>query len=124
VGSRNFASIAAQNGTQTITGSPVITLTGGASGGVDNEANSANIQSNVGLQSITAGTTSLTAGAGGIVNFATITAPSQTLTVHGSLALTGGGSAPATTGAGARIGGLGGSIATPTQVTLTVDNDI
>ena len=124
-GSRNFAQIVALNGSQTISGSPTITLTGGPSGGVDGEGNFALIQANAGAQSITAGNLTLQAGAGGINNFASIISPTQTITVHGDLSLTGGGSAAGTNmGGGARIGGPGGASPGPTNLNLTVDGNV
>ena len=125
VGSNNNAGIRAANGTQTISGSPDIALTGGASGGVDNEGNFAMIFANSAGQTITAGNVSLTAGAGGVNNFAAIIAPTQTITVHGDLGLTGGGSAAGVnTGGGARIGGPGAASPGPTNLTLAVDGNV
>jgi hypothetical protein len=90
--------------------------------------NFAQIVSTGGAQSInTAGDLALIAGAAGINNFATISAATQNVTVHGNLSLTGGGSSPSadgTTGGGARIGGLGGASATATNLNLTVDGNV
>jgi hypothetical protein len=49
-----------------------------------------------GTQAITATGMSLQGGAGGQENFAAITAPTQTVTVHGNLSLVGGASATGT----------------------------
>ncbi len=152
-GSRAFAMITSQNGSQTITGSPTITLTGGASGGIDDEGNfaqifakaaqsitagtislrggaagydnNAGIYTDTGLQTITAGNVTLVAGAGGNENSAFIQGPSQNITVRGNLSLTGGGSINGSdSGGGAGLGGRGGTSATSTNLALTVDGDL
>jgi len=121
VGSRNGAFIQARNGTQTITGSPSITITGGASGGLDLESNNAGIFANSGLQTITSGNLTISAGAGGITNAGFMQAPSQVINVNGNLVLNGGGSTSgAVNGAGAGLGGRGGALATATNLLLTV----
>ncbi len=97
-GSRNFAEIflcssqgpCAPNGTQTITGAPSITLTGGASGGISGEGNLAGIFGYTGLQSITAGPVLLTGGANGTSNYAQIYNPGGQTIVAPSITLTGG----------------------------------
>src|SRR4029079_19733850 len=108
-----------------------ISMLGGAGGGTDagtgsSFGNFANIQATgTGMQSITATGLSLQAGASGQENFAVITAPTQQVTVHGNLSLTGGGSIAGTLrGGGARSGGLGGSAPAPTNLTLTVDGGV
>ncbi|TAK46426.1 MAG: filamentous hemagglutinin N-terminal domain-containing protein [Betaproteobacteria bacterium] len=126
-GSNNYAIIRAPSGTQTISGEPDITVTGGASGGVDGEGNFAMIQANLGAQDIAANNLTLAAGAAGINNFAVIQAPTQGISVLGNLVITGGGSAASadgTTGGGARIGGLGGTGATATDLVLSVDGNV
>ncbi len=126
-GSNNYAIIRAPSGSQTISGAPNITLTGGSSGGVDNEGNYTLILANVGTQLIDANNLTLIAGAGGINNFAVIQAPQQSIDVLGNLSITGGGaaaSADGTTGGGARIGGLGGSGATATDLILAVGGNV
>ncbi len=123
--SNNFARIHAFNGTQSITGSPNITVLGGASGGADLSGNFADILSNIAMQTIVAGNISLIAGAGGDENFAGIRSPVQRITAHGNMALTGGGASPSsdgTSGGGARVGGV--FTITPTDLTLAVDGDL
>jgi len=124
VGSRNGAVIQARNGTQTITGSPTITITGGASGGLDLESNNAGIFANSGLQTITSGNLTISAGAGGFTNAGFMQAPSQIINVNGNLVLSGGGSTTgAVNGSGAGLGGRGGASATATNLSLTVTGD-
>lgn len=125
--SLDFASIDAVNGNQNILGSPNIAVTGGASGGADLNGNFAIIIANsaTATQTIVSSAMALQAGAGGTNNFAALTAPVQNITVHGNLAMTGGGSATSldgTTGGGTRIGANGG--APGSAVTLAVDNNI
>ncbi|HSG99361.1 MAG TPA: hypothetical protein VLB27_04885, partial [candidate division Zixibacteria bacterium] len=72
VGSRNYAVIYAQSGTQTITGSPSISLTGGSSGGITGEGNYTHIWSDVGTQTITASGITLKGGTSGTENRAQI----------------------------------------------------
>jgi filamentous hemagglutinin family protein len=117
---QNFASPGL---TQTITvddgGS--LSLQGGSSG----TGNFAQVRAAGGLQTITAGDTTITAGLGGVTNFAAILAPTQVITVHGDLTLTGGGSAASgAIGGGARIGGFGGASPSPTNLILIVDGDV
>jgi filamentous hemagglutinin family protein len=109
VGSLNYAGFASRVGTQTIRGTalanaPTILLTGGASGGVAGEDNGAGFNS-VGLQTISAGATSLQGGAGGVGNSAYITAPVQSLAFNGNLSLAGSNNGDANSGS--RIGGRG-----------------
>jgi hypothetical protein len=59
--SSNFAQILANAGTQTITGSPTIDVTGGSAGGIDTAGNYAQIRASAGLQTITAGNTTIQA---------------------------------------------------------------
>jgi len=85
VGSRNFAQIFAENtGSQTITGSPTITLIGGESGGITGEGNAANIATRNGSQNITASWILLMGGSG-TENYARIdqggSTGTQTITV-------------------------------------------
>ncbi|MGZ9067794.1 MAG: hypothetical protein ACXW2I_20955, partial [Burkholderiales bacterium] len=77
VGAANEATIVS-DGTQTITGSPDLTLTGGASGGQRGSGNAATIRSSV-SQDFTLGTVQLSGGAGGIDNYASIEAPIQSI---------------------------------------------
>jgi filamentous hemagglutinin family protein len=121
LGSRNSASVRmpTTTGTQTITGAPSITLTGGASGGATDEGNSANISVDAGSQTITARAVSLTGGATGIENSATIRAPQQTIGAT-TVTLNGGGASPL---AGARIGG-GGTEPSATNLALTTSGDV
>ncbi|MGH6690304.1 MAG: beta strand repeat-containing protein, partial [Gammaproteobacteria bacterium] len=120
----NFARIRKDGtGTQTISGTPVITLTGGTGGALD-QGSFAQIRA-AGLQVITAGPTTLTAGASGFNNFAGIHSPDQDITVHGDLTLTGGGSiSGVTSSTDARIGGLGGATPSPTNLMLVVDGNV
>ncbi len=127
--SNNFARIQAVNGNQTISGAPDITLNGGASGGADLAGNFADIRANAATatQTIAAGNIALTAGATGQENFATIVAQTQVISALGDMSLTGGGSATSmdgTSGGGSRIGGLGGAAPGPTNLTLTVANNL
>ncbi len=124
-GARNFAEIRAGSGTQTISGSPSIVLTGGASGGVAGDGNYAGIYTGSLAQTITSGDMTLNAGAGGINNSAFVQAAVQNIAVHGNLALIGGGSANGPiNGGGAGIGGRGGSSPTATNLQLAVDGNI
>lgn len=76
--SLNFARIEAVNGNQSITGSPTITITGGAGGGAVSSAstggNFAQIRSRPGTQLVTATSLTIKGGAGGIENDAGIRA--------------------------------------------------
>jgi filamentous hemagglutinin family protein len=124
--SQNFARVEAVNGDQTITGSPTISLTGGASGGASLNGNFASIQaSTVGAkQTIDSSTMTLNAGAGGTNNFAFVGASLMDLAVTGNLALNGGGSASSldgTQGGGARIGSPNN---TATDLTLAVTGNL
>ena len=122
--SNNFARIHAVNGTQSITGSPNITVLGGATGGADTAGNFADIFSSLAAQTIVGRNITLVAGASGNENFAGIRAPIQDVTAHGNMTLTGGGSAPSsdgTSGGGTRVGGVTGS---PTNLRLIVDGDL
>ncbi|MGZ8201904.1 MAG: beta strand repeat-containing protein [Burkholderiales bacterium] len=102
VGAANEATIVS-DGTQTITGSPDLTLTGGASGGQRGSGNAATIRSSV-SQDFTLGTVHLSGGAGGIDNYASIEAPIQSISTQGALTLIG--SSGGSGFSGARIGGL------------------
>ncbi len=105
VGSDNAAFIQAMSGSQTIRGSiasnaPAISLTGGAFGGVAGEGNRAVIAAELGSQSITAGSISITGGTDGTENLAQIRqggvvaglAETQTVTIvgGGNVAIQGG----------------------------------
>lgn len=82
VGSRAFAEIYAKTGTQTISGAPAITLTGGASGGFAGEGNTAGIYADAAAQTISATALALSGGASGIDNRAEIASQSdQTISV-------------------------------------------
>lgn len=127
VGSNNYAIVRAAYGSQTITGAPNISLSGGANGGVDGEGNYAMILANQGLQDISAGDIALAAGAGGTNNFAVVQAPQQVIDALGNVTITGGGSAAnadGTIGGGARIGGLGGTTPTTTDLVLSVAGSV
>ncbi len=115
-GSRAYAQIYAENGSQTVNAAGALVLTGGSGGGAADEGNLARILASAGLQTINAGATTLLGGAAGTENTATIQAPAQQVTIGGNLALTGGGS---TTG-GARIGGTTGN----TQLALDVAGNV
>ncbi|MDP1537336.1 MAG: filamentous hemagglutinin N-terminal domain-containing protein [Burkholderiales bacterium] len=123
----DHARVVANSGTQTITGSPTLILQGGSGGAID-DGNFAQIRAEAGAQNLTVGATAILSGAsGGINNFATITAPLQDITVNGNLTLTGGNSdtpSGAVSGAGARIGGSGGSAPGPTALTLVVNGNV
>ena len=93
-GSKNFASIKATNGAQTVSGASAITLTGGTNGGFAGEGNRAVIAADAGAQMITGSSIALQGGAAGTENRAGIAASlgSQTLNIgSGGLSLTGGG---------------------------------
>jgi hypothetical protein len=124
--SGSFARIDAVNGSQSITGAPNVTVQGGASGGADLNGNFASINASAAgaTQTIVSSGMTLSAGASGTNNFAVVQANVQNLTVHGNLALVGGGSAPSldgTQGGGARIGASGTGA---TDLTLVVDNNL
>ncbi|MFO1191784.1 MAG: YDG domain-containing protein [Rhodoferax sp.] len=124
--SGSFARIDAVNGSQSITGAPNVTVQGGASGGADLNGNFASINASAAgaTQTIVSSGMTLSAGASGTNNFAVVQANVQNLTVHGNLALVGGGSSPSldgTQGGGARIGASGTSA---TDLTLVVDNNL
>ena len=120
VGSRNSATInsSAANSTQTITGSPNVTMTGGQSGGFTGEGNSAGLNANAGTQNLTLGTVHLTGG-NGVDNSAAMQAPSQIITVNGNLNLSG-----ATGGSGSVGSRIGGPANTATNLGLTVHGSI
>ena len=122
LGSGNSASLGKANtaGTQTINGAPAITLTGGASGGAANDGNSASIQNGNGAQTIAAGTILLNGGAAGTENFAGILASQQMITAA-AVTLIGGGSALL---GGARIGGIGGTVPSVSNLILTATGAI
>jgi trimeric autotransporter adhesin len=119
LGTGNVAQIFTSSGTQTITGSPSITLTGGASGGTDGRGNFALIEASVGSQAITASGIVLQGGAAGTDNFAQIRGGAgQSIAVgSGGLSLTGGGGGPTNNDNFASVyqSGLGG-----TSQTITV----
>ncbi|MBK6604791.1 MAG: filamentous hemagglutinin N-terminal domain-containing protein [Leptospiraceae bacterium] len=121
-GSGNSASINAQSGSQSITGAPNILLNGGT-GGADLMGNFASITA-AASQTMVAHNLTLRAGLSGINNYAMVAAPTQDLTVHGDLTMTGGGSAKSqddTVGGGVRIGGTPSSAS---NVTLNVTNSV
>jgi filamentous hemagglutinin family protein len=116
-GAGNSAQIGANNGTQWVDAGS-IEVRGGA-GGLNNGVQ---IRAAQGLQTIHAGEMKLFAGSGGTTNFAVITAPTQSISVQGDLAIFGGASlSTPTVGGGARVGGGG---ATPTSLTLAVGGDV
>lgn len=98
-GSRSYALVYAPNGTQTISGASAITLTGGASGGIAGEGNSAALHTDSGSQTISAGAITMRGGDSGTENLAQMrqglsaNPGTQTVTVlgGGTLALQGGG---------------------------------
>jgi filamentous hemagglutinin family protein len=96
-----FTSTAAQ---QTITGSPTVNMTGGASGGASGDGNYAEIYAGVGQQTLTLGATTMIGAGGGVDNHAAILAQNQNITVNGNLSITGSSGATATGAAGSRIG--------------------
>lgn len=125
VGSLNTAGILARNGSQTIRGSiaahaPSFVVTGG-SGGIAGEANGANIGANAGTQTISAKAVTLNGGSG-IDSFAIITAPNQSITIDGDLALLGAGGTGSSPGA--RIGGRGGAAGSNAVLDLTVTGNM
>lgn len=125
VGGGNQAFIRSTVGDQAITGSPSISLIGGATGGIDGEGNAAAISANLGQQHITSGNMSLTAGASGLTNSAYVHGLTQNIAVNGDLTLAGGGSGNGTiTGGGVGIGGNGGANATATNLTLNVTGNL
>ena len=123
-GFRNFAMInqalSDPAETQTVHSAGNVLLQGG-----EGDFNFAMIRGFGGQQTLEAGDTTLLAGAGGTDNFASIQGRSQDMTVHGDLALTGRGSlgTPAA-GGGSRIGGVGGSAPSPTELALQVDGNL
>jgi hypothetical protein len=93
-GSRNYAGILADSGSQTITGATNITLTAGANGGVAGEGNRA-IFNAANNQLVSASNISLAGGSKGTENYARIGlfgtgALTQTIAASSSIALTGG----------------------------------
>jgi hypothetical protein len=125
VGNDNAGIIFASAGNQLITGNPDITLTGGSGGGVVNDTNGGTISVAAagGNQEIHAGAITMIGGSGGDSVAATITAPSQEITISGSLMMTGG--TNGTSLGGARIGGRGGTTdPTDTNLVLTVAGDL
>jgi hypothetical protein len=105
---------------------PVITLTGGSAGGAAGEGNSATIamagDGASPLQVLRATSLTLTSGAGGTDNSATVSAPVQSIDVLGTVRLQAGGSAGA---GGARIGGPGvASLSAGTSLSMSVGTDL
>jgi len=120
LGAGNQAFIRSTNGTQAITGSPEVTIRGGASGGTTDDANNASIHADV-SQELVFGETTLIGATGGVDNSASITAQLQRITIDGNLSLTGGDNG---TG-GTRIGGRGTTGAeTNTDLVLTIHGDL
>ena len=120
-GQGNRAGISS-NGTQSIT-SGAISVTGGDNGtgtAADLTSNGAYISANNGAQTIEASSITLQAGLGGQDTFAAITAASQVIAVSGDVVLNGGGGFGASNGA--RIGGPGGAVSGPTNLTLNARN--
>jgi large exoprotein involved in heme utilization and adhesion len=104
-------------GNQTINVAGNITLTGGSAG----TNNRAGIATNGANQTINAGNLLLTSGAGSDAS-ATVTAPRQTITVGNDVLVSGGaGGGPVN---GSRIGGLGGTAPSATDLTLHVGRDL
>ncbi len=122
--SGNFAQINANNGSQSITGGPVIELTGGT-GGIADDGNRAQLRARVGTQTIDAAAMTITGGANGVSNGANVQAPHQNIRVAGNLALEGKGSASgAVQGGAARLGAPGGGALAPTDLTLDVGGNV
>ena len=123
-GTANRAGIVVANANQTIGGNPDIFLDGGAGGGVGNASNNVFIQGSADptkLQTINARSIAITAGAGADAA-ATINAARQVIATAGNVSLqSSAGTGPVN---GVRIGGAGGSILGPTNLTLTVGGDL
>ena len=118
-GTGNRAGMVA-TGNQTIAGDPHIVLTGGAGGGSGNASNNVFVQAtgdDTKLQKINAATITLTAGTGTDAS-ATLNAARQVIATTGDVSLLG--SAGLGGLNGARIGGIGGNVLGPTNLTLTV----
>jgi filamentous hemagglutinin family protein len=124
-GANNFVQINQQSSsataTQTVRSQGPVLIQGGDAG----TFNFAMIRAFGAHQSLEFGDTTLLGGASGLDNFALIQARSQDIAVHGDLALIGRGSAGSpTTGGGARIGGLGSMVNTPTSLVLSIDGNL
>lgn len=124
LGSGNMAGAFVPFGSQTITGSPTITLVSGASGGVNGETNSAGIQAKT-SQTITSSAMTLSEVAtSGYSNSASISAPVQNITVNGSLNMTGGGSGTLTDLQSTGGAGITTSNSSTWNLTLNVTGDM
>ena len=128
LGSNNRAGIttlASQTiqGLDSSTGRPDIAIAGGASGGAAGN-NNAFIQAGGSgrTQTINAGTITLSSGAAGVDNSASINAAKQTIRATGDVLISGGGSTG--NASGSRIGGLGGAAPSATDLFLEVGGNL
>jgi filamentous hemagglutinin family protein len=110
-------------GNQTVTGNADVSLVGGSSPIAD-QSNAVIVNVNaLGTQTIEAGNLHLASSAiGGNNSFAGIQAIRQVIHATGNVTLTGGRSGGLS--AGARIGGRGGVVSTPTDLTLTAGGNV
>jgi filamentous hemagglutinin family protein len=122
-GSNNRATIVANNGTQIINAGGDIIIRAGASGvsGSTNASISTNTSGR--QQTINARNIAISGPvSGGIDSFASISGTNQLINTTGNVTLTGGSSGGAL--AGVRIGGVGGTAATPTNLTMHIGGDL
>ena len=122
-GTRNRAGLVS-TGAQTINGNPDIVLTGGAGGGAGDLSNNVFIQALGGEtkpQTVNARSIRINAGTGTDAS-ATFNAAKQVITTLGDVSIFG--SAGVGGSNGARIGGIGGTILGPTNLTLNVGGNL
>ncbi|MDB5808717.1 MAG: hypothetical protein JWN94_839 [Betaproteobacteria bacterium] len=115
----NAATITAAGGSQTVLGSPNLTLSAGASGGSTGNGNGANIIANIGAQNFTLGTTQFFGTAGAIDSSALIQAQNQNIVVNGDLTMNG-----ATGGSGNNGTRIGSPTDTAVNLALTVHGNL